>query len=308
MTAHNEDDTPPSIPLVDVPRDSKGVINEGRRLAIGNTPGVFGEFFVAPAGRVNRDARTYPRSPEGWLQAWNDFRQGDPAAAESYRVALARRAVTVSARQHSAALREVFPQMHPDALAASAFAVVPSCALVTGYGTKQLSTQVDSTLYFMYESLIVGRAKSSDQLFTAPLADILTLRADGPGAQTTGGGFIGGGSGLVGAAEGMLMASALNAITRRTSVQTFIEVHVYGRHLLWVTDKITPSELQLLLRPIYARMHELQMAKEAANIDPLDRLQKLGALRDSGVLTEAEFAIGKARLLADLSEQPGADI
>jgi hypothetical protein len=32
--------------------------------------------------------------------------------------------------------------------------------------------------------------------------------------------------------------------------------------------------------------------------DMIDRLQKLGELRDSGVLTEAEFAAQKARILA----------
>jgi hypothetical protein len=251
----------------------------------------------------------FPGTPEGWALAWKEFRSGDPTAAELYRrdermrreahaKAEARYAVLKSAEARTPPRR-----VDPDDLAAYAFVIVPGCRLVSGYGNPTSTGEGEATLYFLLDRLEVVQSNSSESLLTVGLDEVLNLQVDGPGAQTSGGGFIGGGLGLEGAAEGMIMAAALNAITRRTTVQTFIEVHVLGRHLLWVTDKTTPAQLLLLLKPIYARMRELALAKETVAVDPLDRLSKVGALRDAGVLTEAEFDAAKALLLADLSER-----
>ena len=56
-------------------------------------------------------------------------------------------------------------------------------------------------------------------------------------------------------------------------------------------------------QPQYAEPHYAQAAPPppAADSDPddmIERLQKLGELRDSGVLTDEEFAAQKARILA----------
>jgi len=39
-------------------------------------------------------------------------------------------------------------------------------------------------------------------------------------------------------------------------------------------------------------------AAPAASVDPIEQLKKLGELRDSGVLTEEEFAAQKAKILS----------
>lgn len=86
----------------------------------------------------------------------------------------------------------------------------------------------------------------------------------------------------------MLIASALNTLTRRTTVQTFIEVHEPGVHALWMTDKATPQQLNLLLRPIQGRLREVRIERDAAQVfDPLEQLAQLGALRESGVVNDA---------------------
>jgi hypothetical protein len=41
-------------------------------------------------------------------------------------------------------------------------------------------------------------------------------------------------------------------------------------------------------------------APAAPAVDPVERLRKLGELRESGVLSPAEFEVAKARILADL--------
>jgi hypothetical protein len=51
----------------------------------------------------------------------------------------------------------------------------------------------------------------------------------GPGARRTGGGFIGGGFDLQGAAEAMLIAAALNMLTTRTTINTVICLQTTGR-------------------------------------------------------------------------------
>ena len=38
--------------------------------------------------------------------------------------------------------------------------------------------------------------------------------------------------------------------------------------------------------------------QEPASVDPIEQLKKLGELRDSGVLTEEEFAAQKAKILS----------
>jgi hypothetical protein len=41
-------------------------------------------------------------------------------------------------------------------------------------------------------------------------------------------------------------------------------------------------------------------ADEPAAVDPVDQLERLAKLRDSGVLSEGEFAVAKAKLLSEL--------
>jgi hypothetical protein len=59
-------------------------------------------------------------------------------------------------------------------------------------------------------------------LLRIPYSAIDDLEFSGPGKVTTGGGFIGGGFGLSGAAKGMIAASVLNALTTKTKIHTMI--------------------------------------------------------------------------------------
>src|SRR4051812_24548793 len=57
---------------------------------------------------------------------------------------------------------------------------------------------------------------------TAGYQEIISLDIGGPGEVTSGGGFIGGGFGLEGAALGMLAAGLLNALTTRSKIVTIL--------------------------------------------------------------------------------------
>jgi hypothetical protein len=55
---------------------------------------------------------------------------------------------------------------------------------------------------------------------TVPFRDVTAIEVGGTGARRTGGGFAGGGFGPEDAAEGMLVALALNMLSTRTKIDT----------------------------------------------------------------------------------------
>jgi hypothetical protein len=142
-----------------------------------------------------------------------------------------------------------------------------------------------------------------------PIDEITEIEFSGPGAWKKGGGAIGGGFGVVGAAEGMLIASALNALTTKKGVTTIIRIAAsddmaaFWRH----DDQYTPDRLRIELSWLVAktskqlrsesfREHQTPAA-EPGGTDLVARLTQLGSLRTQGLLTDEEFAAAKARLL-----------
>jgi hypothetical protein len=82
----------------------------------------------------------------------------------------------------------------------------------------------------------------------------------------------------------------------------FIPMGVAPLLFLWFSrgsrrGKKKPRPLQPA--PVTAQAPPTPTSRGAGG-DPVDRLRQLGELRDSGVLTEAEFAAAKSRILAEL--------
>lgn len=67
------------------------------------------------------------------------------------------------------------------------------------------------------------------------------------GKETSGGGFIGGGFGLDGAAIGIAAAALLNAITTSTTIKTLIHVVTRTGELFLFYDQLEPLELRIRL-------------------------------------------------------------
>lgn len=95
-----------------------------------------------------------------------------------------------------------------------------------------------------------------------PIADVLALDIAGPGEVRSGGGFLGGGFGVVGAATGMLAATVLNALTTRTEVESVLRLATEcgsggcaGEAIL-VNHELSPDALR-------ARMSAVFLAHEA---------------------------------------------
>jgi hypothetical protein len=82
-----------------------------------------------------------------------------------------------------------------------------------------------------------------------PAEQLSAVDIYGPGAVTTGGGFIGGGFGVVGAAVGIAIATALNALTTKTSLVTFIRLAEPQRELFVHYGILEPGALRVELSP-----------------------------------------------------------
>ena len=136
----------------------------------------------------------------------------------------------------------------------------------------------------------------------APYENVHALEASGPGAYQEGGGFIGGGFGTA-AAEGMAIAGVLNALTSRTRIETVLRIAGSALEIFVSTDAATPDQLTIQLSPVRARL-----APAAATRTPpsentgsiTGELERLAALRDSGALSDDEFASLKASLIERL--------
>ena len=127
-----------------------------------------------------------------------------------------------------------------------------------------------------------------------------------PGEQTTGGGFIGGGFGLEDALAGILIAMALNMLTTRTTIDTVLGLRTRSAEIFLHYDEATPTDLRMLLSPVFTRLRQLREEHEQADAtsevsppDPVEQLARLARLRVDGLLTDDEFTAFRARLMGD---------
>lgn len=120
--------------------------------------------------------------------------------------------------------------------------------------------------------------------------------------MTTGGGFIGGGLGVKGSAEGMLIAQVLNRLTSRTHARTLVEIQTADVAVVLVSDQLTIDQVQEALRPAYWRLRtaqsaSLQVPASDERTDVVGALERLAKLHQSGLLTDDEFRQAKALAL-----------
>jgi hypothetical protein len=165
-------------------------------------------------------------------------------------------------------------------------------------------------MWFRQDGVVVGSTSmpSPEDETVVPYSEVTSLNIGGRGVltQASGGGFIGGGFGVTGAVEGMLVASALNSLTSRTrtTVETIVELASGSRALLLLNGDEAPDLLRTHLAPAFTRIEEAhRRAAGGASVgagaapDRLAQLKALGELRDAGVLTPDEFEVEKARVL-----------
>ncbi|AMO23929.1 hypothetical protein GCM10027034_19830 [Ramlibacter solisilvae] len=176
--------------------------------------------------------------------------------------------------------------------------VLIRCTALGGSGTV-LEPGLACTIAFGEHSI---RVFSKSQLQTVLRIDEVTsLELGGTGRTESGGGFVGGGFGLEGAAIGMAAASILNALTTKSEINTVVRVAWDRGEAFFHTSAFTPSDGRIKLSKTFtnvANANPKAADPVQANETLTAQLEKLAALRAQGVLTEEEFVRAKERLLA----------
>jgi hypothetical protein len=180
-------------------------------------------------------------------------------------------------------------------------AVISGCRVLGGSGLAPMPGDICELVFTRDALELYG---FDGHAATIGYDEISAIEIGGPGQTQSGGGFIGGGFGVQGAAEGMLIATALNLLTTRTKIDTVICIQTRTAELFLHHGAATPDALRMLLSPIFTRMRQHDTAARAVladssggNANIVDRLQQLADLRASGALSEEEFAAAKAKLL-----------
>ena len=181
--------------------------------------------------------------------------------------------------------------------------LVPECTVIGGHGLP-LATGAAGDVLFADDELVFMNRRDGHLLARIPYKDVQSLEIGGPGVQQTGGGFIGGGFGLEGAAAGMMVATALNLLSTRTTIDTVICLRTADAEVYLHTRTLTPGALQMDLSGVFVRLRQLlaEQTTEAnpSNIPPdaVEQLSKLAELHAKGALTDEEFATFKAKLMS----------
>jgi hypothetical protein len=119
--------------------------------------------------------------------------------------------------------------------------------------------------------------------------------------------YIGGGFGLAGAAEGLLVASLLNSLTRKSKVNTGLAITSAHGELLLSHKNIAAAELRRRLSLMFTRFraarHEADNAVARA-ADPMANLERLAKLREQGLLSDEEYESARRLQVRRLTEGP----
>lgn len=172
----------------------------------------------------------------------------------------------------------------------SGFVVLAAAGYPFGEGTTV-------RLWLENNAINVADSKSGITVRLA-FGEIAVVDVGGPGMIQSGGGYSGGGFGVAGFVLGVSAAAALNKLTTSYAVRTLLRVSTRNGELNLVTDEILPGDLELDLAPVRVGMRAARVAVHSGD-DVVDRLERLAALRDRGVLTEEEFQSQKQRILGE---------
>jgi hypothetical protein len=237
---------------------------------------------------------SFPLTPEGWARAWDALMALDPAAAGKAREVLKQRQLRDAAEGY-------IKPLELQQLDARTLVRLQQVALLGGYAPDAaiaVGERYDAR--FLEDRLAICGCGDWNPLIAVTYSEIEDVEIGGPGLVKSGGGFVGGGFGAVGALEGMALASVLNALTTKTKITTIIRVQAVACELFLLWTQAPPEQLRIeLSQPLGA----IRAARAAAAHSPaspasaIGELAKAAELLQAGLLTREEFDQLKARLL-----------
>jgi hypothetical protein len=186
-----------------------------------------------------------------------------------------------------------------DAIASNAEGTfLQDCTLLGGHGHSIAPGTACTVLLGSDEAHITP---TEGEPVTFRYKELDSLEIGGRGLLQPGGGFIRGGFGAEGAVLGMGIASVLNSLTSKSSIETVLTFKT-RRGEAWVHyPRETPQALNIRLSGVLAKVErsnqEKPIARTASVTEELARLHELHVQR---ALTDEEYAEAKARLIERL--------
>jgi hypothetical protein len=242
-----------------------------------------------------RTVGSFPLTERGWQDAWRFMASETPqlAGAVRHQVHLTKSA------HHSQVVEN---KARAELASLGILTSLRGCAFLGGYGhSESLMAGAVCDLHFTSEGLLVTNPDTSISIVRSPYAEAEIVELSGPGRVTRGGGFIGGGFGLTGAAEGMIVASVLNALTTKTSIQTIIRWEARTQELFFFTSEATPSDLRIRMSPVLGRVKprpNVEATPSLLDADVVSQLERLASLRQQGIIDDNEFAELKRKIIS----------
>jgi len=190
-----------------------------------------------------------------------------------------------------------------DDLYSRSFAIMYNSAVLGGYTQESdVETGHRYDVPWLEDRLLLVQFRPPAVVLELPYSQVEGVEIGGPGIIKTRGGFVGGGFGATGAAEGMAIAAVLNGLTSRRSTKTILRIQGSGYELFLLDTMMTPERLRIeLSRPLAAiraaRAADLAATQSARATSPVEELAKLADMLDKGLLTREEFDVMKAKLL-----------
>ena len=113
---------------------------------------------------------------------------------------------------------------------------------------------------------------------------------------------MGGGFGLEGAIQGIVIAEVLNALTTTVDTVTILHISGAGGGVALHTAEYEPDTLRIRLSAGFASVAKARKAPTvAAQNDPFTQLERLGDLKTKGLLTDTEYEQARAKIVRQLT-------
>jgi hypothetical protein len=240
--------------------------------------------------------RKFPLTQAGWEEAWQAMVTDYPELAQAVSSRVSADHVSHTAAIESANARAELNTLNP-------FVSIDSCVLLGGHGyDPALIPGSECSLHFTDEGLWVRKKGSWAPQIRSAYTDAKTLEFSGPGEVRKGGRVVGGGFGLIGAAGGMIAASVLNSLTSRSEIQTIIRYEAVDLEAFFFYSKATPDKLRIELSEAVSRVaHHTEVSTTTQQDDPIADLERLSRLHNAGTLSDEEFSLLKAKLIAKIA-------
>lgn len=242
-----------------------------------------------------RTLHQFSLTQEGWEAAWRVMASEMPQLAGAVRH-------QIQMRQSSRHSQAVENEARTELKSLGSLASLGGCVFLGGYGhAGALGAGAKFDLYFTHEGLFVTSFGSSIPKIRSPYSEVLAIEFSGPGRVTKGGAFIGGGFGVKGAAEGMIVASVLNALTTKTSIQTIVRWEAQTLELFFFTSAATPGDLRIKMSPVLGRVKprpNVESTPPLPEADVVSQLERLASLHQQGIVDDDEFADLKRKIIS----------